>query len=49
MFLLIESSTKDLKDLYDINVLGTTLCLREGLRIMRQIPAFKGHIIVMNR
>lgn len=47
--LLQESSTNELRDLYDINIMATTLCLREGLKLMRQTPANKGHIIVINR
>ncbi|KAI8122960.1 hypothetical protein FF38_09615 [Lucilia cuprina] len=43
---LTESTSKELKDLYDLNVYATTICLREGLKLMA--TATKGHIIVMN-
>ncbi|TMW49453.1 hypothetical protein DOY81_005463 [Sarcophaga bullata] len=46
---LMESNSKDLKELYDINCYATTICLREGLKLMRSTDAAaKGHIIVMN-
>ncbi|KAM7359293.1 retinol dehydrogenase B [Cochliomyia hominivorax] len=46
---LTESSSTDLKELYDLNVYATTICLKEGLKLMRNKEANgRGHIIVMN-
>uniref|UniRef100_A0A1A9W2U3 Dehydrogenase/reductase SDR family member 11 n=1 Tax=Glossina brevipalpis TaxID=37001 RepID=A0A1A9W2U3_9MUSC len=46
---LSESPSADVKQLYDLNIFATTICLREGLRIMRSTPNLKYHIIIMNR
>ncbi|XP_061397933.1 farnesol dehydrogenase-like, partial [Musca vetustissima] len=45
---IVESSNADLKELYDINAYATTLCLREGIKLMRNGKVDKGHIIVLN-
>ncbi|KAI9584394.1 farnesol dehydrogenase [Glossina fuscipes] len=45
---LSESPTSDIKQLYDLNVFSTTICLREGLRAMRSTPNLNCHIIIMN-
>ncbi|XP_067618646.1 farnesol dehydrogenase [Eurosta solidaginis] len=42
-----ESPGKDIKDLFDLNVVGTSICLREGLKLMKTNKT-NGHIIVMN-
>ncbi|XP_004523201.1 farnesol dehydrogenase [Ceratitis capitata] len=42
-----ESTGKDIKDLFDLNVVATSICLREGLKLMRTNKS-QGHIIVMN-
>ncbi|XP_022215163.2 farnesol dehydrogenase [Drosophila obscura] len=44
---LTESSTKDIKELFDTNVVATASCLREGLKLMAVSNA-RGHIVVMN-
>lgn len=46
--LLKESTAKDIRDLFDLNVVATSICLREGVKLMRASQA-KGHIIIMNR
>uniref|UniRef100_A0A1I8MQV1 Short chain dehydrogenase n=1 Tax=Musca domestica TaxID=7370 RepID=A0A1I8MQV1_MUSDO len=45
---IVESSNADLKQLYDINAYATTICLREGLKLMRNGKVDKGHIMVLN-
>ncbi|EDW24769.1 GL24329 [Drosophila persimilis] len=44
---LSESSTKDIKELFDTNVVATASCLREGLKLMAEANV-RGHIVVMN-
>ncbi|XP_075144640.1 retinol dehydrogenase B isoform X2 [Haematobia irritans] len=46
--LVIESSNEDIKQLYDLNVFATTICLREGLKLMKSEENNNGHIIVLN-
>ncbi|XP_013116230.2 farnesol dehydrogenase [Stomoxys calcitrans] len=45
---VIESSNAEIKELYDLNVFATTICLREGLKLMRTPENHRGHIIVLN-
>lgn len=42
-----ESSGKDMRELFELNVVATSICLREGLKQMRASKV-KGHIIIMN-
>ncbi|XP_068156025.1 farnesol dehydrogenase [Drosophila tropicalis] len=44
---LKESPTKDIKELFDTNVVATASCLREALKHMAESKV-RGHIIVMN-
>ncbi|XP_017058764.1 farnesol dehydrogenase [Drosophila ficusphila] len=44
---LSESSTKDIKELFDTNVVATASCLREALKHMAAVKV-RGHIVVMN-
>ncbi|XP_054725468.1 farnesol dehydrogenase-like [Anastrepha obliqua] len=44
---LAESPGQDIKELFDVNVVGTSICLREGLKLLRETKT-KGHFIVMN-
>ncbi|SPP81336.1 farnesol dehydrogenase [Drosophila guanche] len=44
---LSESTTKDIKELFDTNVVATACCLREGLKLMAAANV-RGHIVVMN-
>ncbi|KAL7730335.1 hypothetical protein ACLKA6_016581 [Drosophila palustris] len=44
---LSESSTKDIKELFDLNVVATASCLREALRHMAKIKV-PCHIVVIN-
>ncbi|XP_044570066.1 farnesol dehydrogenase isoform X2 [Drosophila ananassae] len=45
---LSESPTKDIKELFDTNVVATATCLREALKQMAA-GGERGHIVVMNR
>ncbi|XP_011204494.2 farnesol dehydrogenase [Bactrocera dorsalis] len=42
-----ESPGKDIKALFDLNVVATSICLREGVKLM-SASKVKGHIIIMN-
>ncbi|KAH8335637.1 hypothetical protein KR074_007398 [Drosophila pseudoananassae] len=44
---LTESSTQDIKELFDTNVVATATCLREALKQMAA-GGERGHIVVMN-
>ncbi|KAI8044932.1 farnesol dehydrogenase [Drosophila gunungcola] len=44
---LSESHTKDIKELFDTNVVATASCLREALKHMAAVKG-RGHIVVMN-
>ncbi|XP_036673090.2 farnesol dehydrogenase [Drosophila suzukii] len=44
---LSESPTKDIKELFDTNVVATASCLREALKHMAAVKV-RGHIVVMN-
>ncbi|XP_036324838.1 farnesol dehydrogenase [Rhagoletis pomonella] len=44
---IAESTGKEIKELFDLNVVSTSICLREGLKSMRANKT-KGHLIVMN-
>ncbi|KAH8264057.1 hypothetical protein KR038_002034 [Drosophila bunnanda] len=44
---LSESTTKDIKELFDTNVVATACCLREALKHMAAVNV-RGHIVVMN-
>ncbi|XP_030370542.1 farnesol dehydrogenase isoform X1 [Scaptodrosophila lebanonensis] len=44
---LSESPTKDIKELFDLNVVATACCLRESLKHMAAIKV-RGHIVVIN-
>ncbi|XP_051173051.1 farnesol dehydrogenase-like [Leptopilina boulardi] len=45
--LLIDSSTADLKNIVDVNLIAPTICTREAVRIMRANKV-SGHIININ-
>ncbi|XP_043483206.1 farnesol dehydrogenase-like [Leptopilina heterotoma] len=45
--LCIESSTENLKNVIDVNLIGTALCTREAVKIMRA-NNIAGHIININ-
>ncbi|XP_051172966.1 uncharacterized protein LOC127289209 [Leptopilina boulardi] len=47
MNLCIESSTENLKNVMDVNLIGPTICTREAVRIMRANNT-AGHIININ-
>lgn len=41
-------TTEDLKSTFDINVMSTCICIREGVKLISGSGSL-GHIIVMNR
>ncbi|XP_017845341.1 farnesol dehydrogenase isoform X2 [Drosophila busckii] len=42
-----DSPTKDIKELFDLNVVATASCLREGLKQMKAMKV-RCHIIIIN-
>lgn len=45
---LVESESDNFRKLFDVNVIGACICLREAVGIMRK-NSLNGHIIVINR
>lgn len=45
---LVESESDSFRKLFDVNVIGACICLRETIKIMRN-SSIKGHIVVINR
>ncbi|KAG5679027.1 hypothetical protein PVAND_008629 [Polypedilum vanderplanki] len=42
-----EEETKNIRKLFDINVIGSCICLKEAINLMKETSG-KGHVIVMN-
>jgi NADP+-dependent farnesol dehydrogenase len=42
-----EEESTNIKKLFDINVIGSCICLKEAISVMKETTG-KGHVIVMN-
>lgn len=44
---LIEGKTEDFKEIFDLNVMASCVCVREAIKCMRDRKV-KGHVILLN-
>lgn len=47
--LLIDTDVQHFRDVFDVNVLGLTICTQQALKLMKESGVDDGHIIHINR
>eukprot|EP00731_Ephydatia_muelleri_P021040 Em0013g767a len=46
---LLEGKTEDWRDMFEVNVLGLSICTREAVKLMKETHVDDGHLIFINR